>query len=1306
MSYNTKLIISAAAVLALTATACHREELRLTPAPASSLVLTAGLPEFETQLTKSGSVTADSLFAYPYWENMTGPSEAVRNNSFADGRYYFLIPSEASGIVFTNISEYAEGIKVTPAPAPEILLEFASDTGSCFGHDLIYGSIADYDATAAEQSIRMKRAVARITPTLCHIIGEDTVATSLNTFYDSVSLTLGGIYQGARIDTVSLTASYFGSDSFSLPFNVTGEACTMNGFYTLPSAEGTPTVSLDLLMTGSSEPVRISAPLPEPILANRDYNMTFYLHRDNMEGNISLIVEVNEIIKNVSVTDSFDLIEFSSRSLVFDVDAGSTAELTVYSKIGSWSATIPAEVLSYYTVANSTSGDTATIESPTITGHSGDVVTFKTLSNISDHEVATIFSIPFSAEPNNTYELTVMQSNGQRGVVDFTLPGNSDVTFTGYCDLYRMDGGDSTLIVSSTDSMSYSLTSGTYRIAGPVVTSFEAKYVKSVSVNSAVFNSLNITDAMYLEHLDISGAPRLATLILYSDRYNPNSSITSLDLSGFDYLRDVSIYGFNSLASISAGDGLNSLESFSISQSKTSTIDLAGCAALTDLYIAGTAPDSLILTGCSSLEEFTHSGNASLIYLNVDGCSSMHRLYIEDCDNLNTLNISELPALDTLTTYRCIYLRDISLAGCSGISYFNVSELPRLRNIEIDDASAIGKLRIYSVDSLKSLDMRGWHIDSLNFSYTSALDTLNADNSTLSHISGITYTSLIEFRAANTNLKSLPGNMSYDELKILDVSGSKIEEIKWDNKSSLSSLETLKVNNCTSLKTFRLRGNSSWISDNVIDLSGCTSLDSLILYNSYSNEAIIMDTLDLSGCTSLRYVNLQGPLTLKNEGLILDGASINRMYIDNLGAPALAFSNSTAIDSLYIGTSSGWEDLLSLYVDGTGIKSLTVRDMSGLSNILANDCAELETLDIENCYNISNIEIDNSTGIKFFRLWNNETTKMASRFSISTLTSLEELHLSNIEHFTRLDLRNMQMLEVLNVQRDRLEVKAMTAINCTGLTNLRDLSYNISPDSLYVDGCTSLHNLTLDGSYLKVAGLTGLTSLDTLEINNTTLTELTLPDLPSLLYVSAYRNDNMRMLNIPGENKVEDLILSGNKITFSKCTLNVAETLKYLFLGDYYGFSDADSISCVNYPSLWCVRLGGLQHELTSLNFSGCTNLKAIVNNNYSNDNNRINKVNLEGCTSLVVADFQNYTGLNSLNISGCESLRGLDLYKCNFDAAGLESIFDQLPTLTALDGVYRIQGCPGESTCDQSVAVDKKWSKVNNDISIDDYDL
>ena len=66
--------------------------------------------------------------------------------------------------------------------------------------------------------------------------------------------------------------------------------------------------------------------------------------------------------------------------------------------------------------------------------------------------------------------------------------------------------------------------------------------------------------------------------------------------------------------------------------------------------------------------------------------------------------------------------------------------------------------------------------------------------------------------------------------------------------------------------------------------------------------------------------------------------------------------------------------------------------------------------------------------------------------------------------------------------------------------------------------------------------------------------------------------------------------------------------------------------------------------------------------------NYRINKVNLEGRSSLVVADFQRYSGLNSLNIAGCESLRGLDLYNCDFDAAGMESLLDQLQALDYYD--------------------------------------
>ena len=63
------------------------------------------------------------------------------------------------------------------------------------------------------------------------------------------------------------------------------------------------------------------------------------------------------------------------------------------------------------------------------------------------------------------------------------------------------------------------------------------------------------------------------------------------------------------------------------------------------------------------------------------------------------------------------------------------------------------------------------------------------------------------------------------------------------------------------------------------------------------------------------------------------------------------------------------------------------------------------------------------------------------------------------------------------MQRNRLSTTALISINCTGLIRLLELRYNSSPDSLYLDGCTSLHKLTLNGGSLKVAGLTGLTSL-------------------------------------------------------------------------------------------------------------------------------------------------------------------------------------------------------------------------------------
>ena len=1040
MSYNTKFIISAAAVLALTATACHREELRLTPAPASSLVLTAGLPEFETQLTKSGSVTADSLFAYPYWENMTGPSEAVRNNSFADGRYYFLIPSEASGIVFTNISEYAEGIKVTPAPAPEILLEFASDTGSCFGHDLIYGSIADYDATAAEQSIRMKRAVARITPTLCHIIGEDTVATSLNTFYDSVSLTFGGIYQGARIDTVSLTASYFGSDSFSLPFNVTGEACTMNGFYTLPSAEGTPTVSLDLLMTGSSEPVRISAPLPEPILANRDYNMTFYLHRDNMEGNISLSVEVNEIIKNVSVTDSFDLIEFSSRSLVFDVDAGSTAELTVYSKIGSWSATIPAEVLSYYTVANSTSGDTATVESPTITGHSGDVVTFKTLSNISDHAVATIFSIPFSAEPNNTYELTVMQSNGQMEEIEIVTASNSTATISqagGVFSIYRTDGAEQELIATSDGQLSdtHLPEGGKYLISGYYIENLDIDSPSAVRLlNAPSLSSLSIYYYSASEGIDMSGTDRLTSLSLRN-----NELIREIDLSAHTMLTSVN-FSLSELERLllSGCTALTSVE-FNNVYSSLRYVNISGCTSLktlsNDLDQLVSYVDSLDISRSGIENVYLYGNTAWFDYLKLDHCTSLRTFYSNDGTHEDTLDFTGCTALDSVYIVgNTTPLSKVILDGCTALRSVRLNQLGNLESLSLESAS-VKNLYLDQLSKIQNLTFDGYDIRNLYIGQQNgceALEILSMNNSTLRHLYMNNNSSLISLSLNDcTSLENIDINYC-DQLNLLYLDSCRaITSLKICNRST-SQLPALDLSQFPELENLQFQGLAKV---SRLDLRANTKLKDVTL--AYLSSLAYLNCEGLSGLQTLDIGNEGSPDTL-----ILNGcSSIQKLRYYTDGSRFLKhfeFAGMTSLRSLSLTNLS----LPEITLDLPSLETLTInedsrRQESLLKKIYVSEGNQLRKVSITGTdyLNIEDIELNARNTLTSLNIYNiYYGTAPAASYDLSGYTKLDTLSIRSCNGLQNLNLSGCTSLTLAD-----LDYSGLHTLDLTGCDNLRQL---------------------------------------------------------------------------------------------------------------------------------------------------------------------------------------------------------------------------------------------------------------------------
>lgn len=1050
MSYNTRLIISAAAVLALTATACHREELRPTPAPASSLVLTAGLPEFETQLTKSQPVTADSLFAYPFWSSMTGPSEAVPNNSFADGRYYFMIPSEADRIFFSNISEYLEDINVTTGPEPEILIEYVSDTGSCFGHDLIYGHITEYDAAAAEQSIQMQRAVARITPRLCHVIGEDTVATSLNFYYDSVSLTLGGIYQGVRIDTASLNASYYGSDSFSLPFDVTETACTMDGFYTLPSAEGTPTVSLDLLMDGSQDIVRISAPLPEPILANHDYNMTFYLHRDNMDGGITLDVQMNELVMDVSDTESFDIIEFSSSSLVFEVDAGSSAELTVYSKTGYWSATIPAEVLSYYTVVNTTAGDTATIENPTLNGNSGDVLAFKTLSNISDHETATIFDIPFIAGAAESYDMTVIQSNGQLEQIEISA-AYSNVSLReayGIFDIYRTDGSEQELVTSVSGQISdLNLSSGdTYLLSGYYIESLEAVSASAVRLlNTPSLSSLHIEYYQASEGLDLSGADRLRSLYL-----SGNEHITEIDLSGHTLLTDIycSLSGLERLL-LSGCTALTSVE-YNTYYTSLRYVDVSGCTSLKTL----TEDFSLFLRDLDSLdisrsgiEEISiESSKEQLTYFKLDHCASLKTFYMLAGAYADSLDFTGCTALDSLYIDSNSALTSLTLDGCALLRTVTLQDMQSFNDISLDGA-AVENLYMEGTPAMTMLNLDGADIKNLTVrssttNYTdNALEIMSMNNSTVESLTLEDNPELITLSLNGcTNLKVLDIEDS-DQLNLMYMDGTEaITELKiWSNSTSqlpapdlskLTELETLLYNNLTTVRRLDLRANTQLRFFNFANLTNfqylnCAGLSHL--EEVHMNNGGSPDTLIMNGCSSLEKLEY---------GL---NCSKRLKHFESDGMTSLKYLHLTRLR------------LQELNLDMPALEMLAIDEVSNvpesvLKKIHVSEGNQLKRAYIKGTYylEISNIELNAQNTLTALEIGSiYYGTAPESTFDLSGYTALDTLKIGTGSGLHHLNLSG-----------------------CTSLT-LADLDY--SPLlTLDITGCDAL--LQLDLGYTDLIG--------------------------------------------------------------------------------------------------------------------------------------------------------------------------------------------------------------------------------------------
>lgn len=1201
-TYLTPVLLTAALTVL---GSCSRTE---EPAPSTpstdALALNIRYTAFDVEQTKAEAVSADSLFAYPFNAGTQAPVTPVKNDSRADGVYYFTIPSDATGIFFTTASAYGPGLKVRSA-MPDTLLTIETEPGCSAGQDILYGGIAEYTG-APEESIAMTHAVARIRAVLKLIVGEDTV-TNLTGYFDTVSVAVSGVASGIAFGSDFSSTYLETGNTISAAMNITGTSCHSDYVYTFPTTGPAPALELRTVISGSGE-ATFRTPLPSPLEAGSDYTITIYLHKDNTDAGFTMgeITFNEEFIEQDFHDNDFGLVTFSRNTLLFPVEERASEDLIVNSRLGTWRASISTDVLSAYSVENLSTGETASGISPSLTGSSGDTVRFTTLRDLTGSSTS-IMEVTFKAEDVNNYPVTLMQSNGVEQKISFHKSSSGyyePFIMSGYCTLYRIDdSGDSTEIFSVTSAERYghyeSLPSGDYIVTGDIILGIETELISDITFeNCTTLQDLNI-DRSSLQNLDLQNLPSLANFDMYD-----NSDLTALDFSGCPGLTTIELRDITAITDI----------------------DLSGCSSLERFSSDDMPLASLSLSGCSSLKEFdVYLRNSTITSMDFSKSPLLSSLYIRSYSNSNTL-------------------RYLNIDGCTSIADLYLDELDKLKELDASKAS-VTEARIYNADSLTVL----------NFASNAALNNL--------YISNCYYLESVNLSGC-TALKELPYVWS-SSLTELNLSKSGIETLDINT----SNLTDFRVDS-SALRRFVY--TSSAIKQDSLDFSGCASLDSV--YISGDNRTTSTTTIVLDGCTSISGVDI---IQLPNlTDMSVENASIKRLYMDWCSGISTLSLEDSDIKEVRIGMEGALEKLSYISFANSTIEKLYASNLEQLSRLSVAGCESLNLIDLTDCYNLYFFYTEGCGNITNIRLWNNNQSGRLPVFDFSRFPNLQHLLLNNIDEFKRLDLRPLTQLRFMNIANIDL-----SCINCQGLTQLNELHLNqpSTPDSLILNGCSSLPSLDLNSSTIRYIDLDGASSLSALSISNSDYLDslnLTLPALESLKleYI-----DNLEAINITEGSRLRKVSIDNCwNLNIGASDLNAEQTLRHLFVQNS----------------------GGNRTDSTDIDLSGYQVLDTLVLRSCY----KARSLNLSNCTSLSLIDLDN-SKLVTLSIEGCESLMQADLAYNLFNVDALNLFFGQLPQRNFdSPAQYRLDGCPGDgnSNLNTSVADEKFWSPTPNNIGSD----
>ena len=411
--------------------------------------------------------------------------------------------------------------------------------------------------------------------------------------------------------------------------------------------------------------------------------------------------------------------------------------------------------------------------------------------------------------------------------------------------------------------------------------------------------------------------------------------------------------------------------------------------------------------------------------------------------------------------------------------------------------------------------------------------------------------------------------------------------------------------------------------------------------------------------------------------LQVGGVNLTYIKFDNSGNPDTLSSGNGYYEIGHYKICG--EFITSLRLDNADLTTLTFNNCTMLDDLTTYSCTgDISSIDLSSAENLERLDIDfNDTQITSIDLTHNTSLKNIN-IEINTLTELtlppasdklETLTLSNAGNLTALNASGHIGLRTLSLG----SMNALTSLTLNVCTSLSGLTlYDASNlETLDITNCTSLKKFYLSGENLVTSlDFSGCEFLDDVMISgNSTITGITIPDARDLsrlkieslsaltsLELSGSTIDcleifgcsSLTSLNVAEGNRLKKVSLNSNtSLKFINTNLNAASTLEELRIESCSQSSDGsiprDSIDLSDYSALRLVSI------------------KYCYNYTYS--------ASFEGCTSLTDLRLQSNHQIENLNISGCTSLRTMDLYDNNLGSDVLTSVLESLPVLSGTSG-------------------------------------